>query len=125
MNKPTPTKRGRPAFVPTAQERKQVEALAGYGVPQDQIALLVRDGIDKGTLLKYFRHELDRGMAAANAKVAETLFQQAVSGNTAALIFWTKVRMGWRETQAVDITTGGESFRGIDREAAIRAIRDC
>ena len=41
---------GRPEFQPTDEERKQVEALAGYGVPHDQIAVLVRGGIDSDTL---------------------------------------------------------------------------
>ena len=37
-------------FVPTAEERTQVEAMAGYGVPHDHIAALVREGIDSDTL---------------------------------------------------------------------------
>ena len=96
---------GRPKFVPTDNERKQVEAMAGYGVPQEHIARLVRDGIDKVTLIKNFRKELDQGIAKANAKIAGTLFQQATSGNTAAAIFWAKVRMGWTETQKLDHTS--------------------
>jgi hypothetical protein len=34
---------GRPAFESTDAERKQVEAMSGYGLPIDQIAILVRD----------------------------------------------------------------------------------
>ena len=34
---------GRPAFEPTDAERKQVEALSGYGLPIDQIGALVRE----------------------------------------------------------------------------------
>jgi len=45
---------GRPAFKPTDLERKQVEAMSGYGLPIDQIAILVRNGIDSYTLRKHF-----------------------------------------------------------------------
>lgn len=93
---------GRKPFEPTAREREQVEAMAGYGVPHDQIACLVRDGIHHETLYKYFRKELDQGKAKANAKIGQTLFQQAVNGNTTAAIWWSKSQMGWKETQVVD-----------------------
>jgi hypothetical protein len=37
---------------------------------------------------------------AANARVAQTSFQQATTpGNNAATIFWLKARAGWREKQ--------------------------
>ena len=85
----------RKAFEPTEAERKQVEAMSGFGVPQDDIALVI--GIDKKTLTKHFRRELDTGAAKANARVSESLFKQAIGGNVAAAIFWTKARMGWRE----------------------------
>ncbi len=90
--------RGGQPFVPTDVERKQVEAMAGYGLYQDQIAVLIRDGISKDTLYKYFQHELARGKAKANAKIGQTLYQKAVDGDTTALIWWTKTQMKWRET---------------------------
>jgi len=40
-------------------ERRQVEAMAGYGVPEADIALVLR--IDPKTLRKYYRAELDTG----------------------------------------------------------------
>lgn len=89
---------GRPAFVPTPEERKQVEAMSGYGVPQDQIAVLVRDGIHIDTLRAHFRSELQAGKAKANARVGKTLFEQAMAGNTAAAIWWSKTQMKWAET---------------------------
>jgi hypothetical protein len=102
---------GRKCFEPTDREREQVEAMAGFGVPFEQIAALVRDGIHKETLFKYFRKELDQGKAKANAQIGRTLFQQAVNGNTAAAIWWSKSQMGWRETQQIDHTTNGESLQ--------------
>ena len=86
---------GRPPHVPTNQTRRLVEMMSGCGIPQMQIALSV--GISDETLRKYYRQELDLGAIVANAKVAETLFRQATEeGNTAAAIWWTKARMGWR-----------------------------
>lgn len=88
--------------VPTDDSRKMVRLLSGVGVPQDDICVMI--GVSKPTLHKYYRHEIDIGLAEANAKVAQTLFKQATSGNISAAIFWAKARMGWREKQEVEIT---------------------
>jgi hypothetical protein len=45
-----------------------------------------------------FRHELDVGHVIANSAVAQSLYQQAINGNVTAAIWWTKARMGWKET---------------------------
>ena len=93
------TMSGRPPFEPTDKQRAQVEKLAGFGVPQDDIATIL--GISAPTLRIHFRQSLDMGVAKANAKIGQTLFQQAMKGNVAAAIFWAKARMGWRETHVV------------------------
>jgi hypothetical protein len=85
-------------FVPTDEERKQVEAMAGYGVPHDNIAALVRGGIDSDTLKKHFKQQLQQGKAKANAKVGQTLFQKATAGDTTAAIWWSKTQMGWKDS---------------------------
>ena len=92
-------------FVPTDEERKQVEAMAGYGVPHDNIAALVRGGIDSDTLKKHFKQQLQQGKAKANAKVGQTLFQKATAGDTSAAIWWSKTQMGWKESVNVEMTT--------------------
>ena len=101
---------GRPRFVPTNDERKQVEALSGYGLPQDQIAVLIRGGIALETLREYFATELISGKAKANGQIGKTLFQKAMSGDTAAMIWWSKAQMRWAETQKHEHTgaDGGE-----------------
>ena len=93
---------------PTPETRLQVKTLASVGTPQDQIAIVV--GITKNTLLKYYRKELDTAMTMANAKVAQSLFQQANAGNTVAAIFWLKCRAGWVDAQKVEMTgaNGGD-----------------
>lgn len=95
---------GRPAFVPTDAERKQVEALSGYGLPIDQIAVLVRDGIHIDTLRAHFSNELVSGKAKANSGIGRTLFQKAMGGDTTAMIWWSKTQMRWAETQKHELT---------------------
>ncbi len=89
---------GQPPFKPTDAERKQVEALSGYGLPIEQIAILVRDGIDGDTLRKHFAQELISGKAKANGQIGKTLFQKAMAGDTTAAIWWSKTQMRWSET---------------------------
>lgn len=95
---------GRPEFEPTGAERKQVEALSGYGLPIDQIAVLVRDGIHIDTLRKHFSNELVAGKAKANSGIGRTLFQKAMGGDTTAMIWWSKTQMRWTETQKHELT---------------------
>lgn len=95
---------GRKPFVATASERKQVEALAGVGLPHDQIAALLRDGVCVDVVRDNFAHELKAGKAKASAKIGQTLFNRAIGGETAALIWWTKSQMGWKEKRAHELT---------------------
>jgi hypothetical protein len=95
---------GRMPFEPTDAERKQVEALSGYGLPIEQIAMLIRDGIDADTLRKHFSSELVSGKSKANAQIGRTLFQKAMGGDTTAMIWWSKTQMRWSETQRHELT---------------------
>jgi len=95
---------GRKPFVATDAERKQVEALAGVGLPHDQIGALVRDGVCTDVIRQYFAKELKAGKAKASAKIGQTLFNRAIGGETAALIWWTKSQMGWKEKRAHELT---------------------
>lgn len=89
----------RPAHTPDEGGRRQVEALAGYGVPEPAIAAMI--GIDAKTLRKHYRFELDHGHTKANAKVAENLYRKATGDgreSVTAAIFWLKTRAAWKET---------------------------
>ena len=89
---------GRRPCNPTEEQRRLVRAMAGYGVPHDDIALVVK-------MQPTFRHVLDVAVIEANARVAQTLYQQAtMPGNIAATIFWLKARAGWREKQLVEVS---------------------
>jgi hypothetical protein len=90
----------RPRFVPDTEQGRKVRTMAGLGIRQEDIALIMGVRSPK-TLRRHFRDDLDRAAPEANARVAQSLFQQATSGkNTAASIFWLKARAGWREQAA-------------------------
>ena len=88
----------RPPHEPDQAQRRQVEALAGYGIPEAEIAGLI--GVDAKTLRRHYRSELDHGHTKANARVAENLFRKATGDGREAVtaaIFWMKTRARWKE----------------------------
>jgi len=124
---PLNKKAGMPSFVPTDEQRRIVEKAAGFGLPQERICQLIvseRTGkaIDKKTLGEAFRAELDRGMALADYAVAKSLYDQAVGGNVTAQIWWTKARMGWKETQVVENKT--TDFDGMSSDEIAKALEE-
>jgi hypothetical protein len=58
------------AHAPDPVSRRQVEATAGYGVPETDIATIL--AVDRKTLRRHYRVELDTGHIKVNTKVAET-----------------------------------------------------
>ena len=108
--------RGQLPHEPTEQTKKQVEALAGYGLTHDEIGHVI--GVSPPTLRRHYRTALDCGMSKADAMVLESLFRQAIGRGTkvsaACAIFWAKCRRGWRENQQ-----NGESVEG-NREIVLR-----
>jgi hypothetical protein len=107
-------------YEPTDQNRTLVKTLSGIGLPQHDICAILK--IDKCTLHKYFRAEIDLGLAEANAKIAKTLFDMATGGNVGAAIFWAKARMGWREKHYDDIPSEEADFG--KKEMRKRGARD-
>jgi hypothetical protein len=89
---------GRPAHKPEPVTRRQVEAMAAYGVREDDIATVI--GIDPKTLRKHYRQEIDTGAIKATSKVAESLYRKAIGDgpqSVTAAIFWLKTRAQWKE----------------------------
>jgi hypothetical protein len=74
------------------------------GLTQANISGLLE--IDRKTLRKHFRRELDTGHIIANTAVARSLFEMATRHKVpAAAIFWMKARAGWKEAR--DLNIGG------------------
>ena len=86
--------------VPTKESKEQVQMLATIGTPQTIIAKII--GINRETLAKRYSDELELSRSKADARVALSLYQNAINGNVAAQIFWCKTRLGWKETQVVE-----------------------
>lgn len=86
----------------TAEEIRQVETMAGYGMNVEQIAAILdmskavfeRRMVDQPEV-----HEgILKGRAKASATVRKTAYQMAVSGKHAVMtIFWLKCRERWKE----------------------------
>ena len=111
---------GRPSFQPTPSQRQMVEAMAGCGIPETDIASVV--GIAPKTLRRHFRGELDTGHIKANAKVAGNLYRLATGNGREAVtaaIFWLKVRAGWCDPVPVrQYPLGRKEAREIAAETA-------
>lgn len=91
---------GRPQHVPDEKTRLQVKLMAAMGTSVIDIGKVV--GISHPTVQKHYMAELETGHIEANAKVAQSLYQQAThrtKPNVTACIFWLKCRAGWREDQ--------------------------
>jgi hypothetical protein len=102
---------GRKAFAPTEDQRKMVNVLASFGVPEKDIAEAI--GVSEPTLRKHFKDTLRIAHVQANAKVAQSLFKKATGDgpqSVAAAIFWLKVRAGWNERPGNG--DGGEGQNG-------------
>lgn len=114
------------AYQRTEEDRKLVEQMAACGIPQQSIAMVIGGGIAEKTLRKHFRRELDTSSTIANAKVAGTLFNKAINGDTTSAIFWLKTRAGWREkaevVHSLDEATSLLAAIGQDPRNTIRQI---
>jgi hypothetical protein len=102
-------------FEATEEQRKMVRVLAGYGLKQEQIAVLV--GIKStATLRKHFADELVRGPIEAQHNVRRTLYKLATSGrNPGVTMYWLKRWAGWseqgRRPEPISPDEGGHTWR--------------
>ena len=87
---------GQAPHKPTKATRETVRLHGMVGTPQVQIAQVL--GITDRTLRKYYKEELAHATASANAEIGGALYNKALKGDTAAMIFWLKTRAGFRET---------------------------
>jgi hypothetical protein len=89
-------KNGRPAYVPTEDQRRFVQAMRANGVDNETIAGVLRISIS--TLKKYFRPELADGFELIKARMGLALVKAALNGNVGALRVSLVMRGGpeWR-----------------------------
>ena len=84
----------RPPHQATPENRKLIEAGAGWGVPLETLALHL--GITLKTLHRRYKREIVDGRARAQLKVAKTMFHMATEmHDVGALKWWTATQMKW------------------------------
>lgn len=69
-----------------------------------------------------FLESLKRGKSVADAEVAHTLYQTAVSGNVTACIYWTKNRrkQDWRDRHELEHSAGKSDLETIARILGVK-----
>lgn len=92
--------RGRPEYVPTEELRALVTARRESGKTLADVAGELCISI--GTLLKYYREELDAAEPHITDRVRGFLFKNCEEGNVQAQIFWLKTRGGWKDTMHIE-----------------------
>ena len=83
----------------TEEQRGMVQAMSGFGLPQEQVAIVM--GISEDVLKAHFVEELRQGIPIANAQVASWLFGACRNGDVTAMKYWLSRRAGWVETLSV------------------------
>jgi len=98
-------------FVPTAEQRQNVEAMTGFGIPQEEIARLIKNPetgapIDEKTLRLHFAEEIATGLAKVKANVGQFIYA-SIMGMPGGIThepsrahlaeFFADRRMGWNQ----------------------------
>jgi hypothetical protein len=100
---------------------EKIQPLAPLGCTDEQIAMLF--DVTPETIHDWmgahpeFSRAINRAKLRADMKVSHALYQQAISGNVQAQIFWLKNRQPqiWRDKQEIDLRApDGLRITGID-----------
>jgi hypothetical protein len=122
-------RRGRPAYQPSEEQRRIVEAMVGFGIPEAEICGLIRNAngrpIDEKTLRKHFRDEIATGASKVKFMVGQFMVASILGTGThpdfvplkdekaraSLAVLFVKSRMGWKETTVNEhANTDGKAF---------------
>jgi hypothetical protein len=108
---------GRKRWEPTDRDRRQVEAMVGYGIPVEKIANLLN--VDADTLAKHCKREIDTGHTKVAAQMGQLLVTSILArqplGEDAVpiindekmratlLMFYMKTRLGYKTTEVHEL----------------------
>jgi hypothetical protein len=93
--------RGHP-YVPTDENRRVVEVMAGCGDSNDDICKAV--GVCRDVLYRHYQDELENGRARCHAQVKAKLFELCMEKHPASIFFFLKTQCGFRETSNLNVT---------------------
>lgn len=95
-------------WAPTPDQLTQIEAMAGFGLSTDKIAILL--GVSERTLQRAAEHDhtvrdtLERGRAKVELQVRKGAYDAAKAGNVTMQIFLLKTKYGFREVERLELT---------------------
>lgn len=92
----------RPVTQISDERRKEIQQLSGYGLTIEQIANVL--GIDRNTLAKHCKEDLEKGKADALKFAVTSLFSNIKKGKEASLIFYLKTQHRWKEVTQTELT---------------------
>lgn len=99
-------------FTPTDEQRREVETMAKVA---DEKTIATMLGVSVDTLIRHFRHELDRGQAQAVVTVGGKLLQKALNGHSPSINFYLATRGKGAYSRRVEVTgRDGGAFRHVD-----------
>lgn len=79
------------------KRRDFIRTSAGYGLPPATIAALLDPPMDPDVLAVDYAAEIETGKALADLEAVSMLRAGIKKGNMTAIIWWTKVHLGWTE----------------------------
>lgn len=80
----------------------KIKIMAAVGIPHAQIAGVLKMSLE--TLNRCYRDDLDYGATEANTVVGGKIFEAAKRGESWACSLWAARRMGWKESQDVNVS---------------------
>lgn len=99
----------------TEDHLRQIQVMAGYGLPDFKIAAVLGVSVDTFYRNKRLRPEVAeayaRGFAVQETRIGRALVKRAEAGDMPAIRWWEMTRAGRRA--ASDVTTGGEPVTNL------------
>jgi hypothetical protein len=101
---------------PSQKELRTIECAMAAGLSVEQAARSI--GHCSKLVHERCADAIENGRDRCNAAVVEKLFRSCMKGNTIALMFWCKARLGWQERQRVEHTGGGGGAIKVEKVEA-------
>lgn len=103
-------KRGRPKFEPSQDLRDAIKGMAGLRMPLEDIATWAGQSVQ--TIRKHFKKELRMGPIEANAQIAQSLYDKAISnqpGAISAATLLANIWLGWKPEKDTLVPTANSN----------------